>query len=77
MFILSSIFSGLEFWSVNHTSIYENFELKVLKNIKFLGEISSNWPNVHKCTNEQMYTRLLNLVDNRSSQYYNGPILIQ
>ena len=36
MFILSSISSGLEFWSVNHTSIYENSELKVFKNIKFL-----------------------------------------
>ena len=45
MFILSSISSGLEFWSVNQTSIYENFELKVLKNMKFFGEISSNWRN--------------------------------
>ena len=36
MFILSSISSGLEFWSVNHTSIYENSELKVFNNIKFL-----------------------------------------
>ena len=27
MFILSSISSGLEFWSVCHTSIYENSEL--------------------------------------------------
>ena len=34
MFILSSISSGLEFWSVNHTSIYENSELKVFNNIK-------------------------------------------
>ena len=45
MFILSSISSDLEFWSVNHTSIYENSELKVFKNIKFLGEISNHWPN--------------------------------
>ena len=45
MFILSSISSGLEFWSVNHTSIYENSELNVFKNIKVLGEISSNRPN--------------------------------
>ena len=36
MFILSSISSGLEFWSVNHASIYENSELKVFNNIKFL-----------------------------------------
>ena len=42
MFILSSIFSGLEFRSVNHTSIYENSELKVFKNVKFLGEICNN-----------------------------------
>ena len=45
MFILFSISSGLEFWSVNHTSIYGNPELKVFKNIKFLGEISNNWLN--------------------------------
>ena len=44
MFILSSASGGLEFWSVNHTSIYGNSELKVSKNIKFLGEIS-NWLN--------------------------------
>ena len=28
MFILSSISSGLEFWSVKHTSVYENSESK-------------------------------------------------
>ena len=39
MSILSSFSSGLEFWSVNHCSIYENSEWKVFKNIKFLGEI--------------------------------------
>ena len=44
MFILSSISSSLEFWSVNHTSIYENSWLNAFKNIYFLGEISSNWP---------------------------------
>ena len=43
--ILSSISSGLEFWSVNHASIYESSELKVSKTMNFLGEISSNWPN--------------------------------
>ena len=42
MFILSSISSGLEFLSVNHTSIYENSELKIFKNKTFFGEISSN-----------------------------------
>ena len=45
MLILYSISSSLEFWSGNHTSIYENSELNVFRNIKFLGEISSNWPN--------------------------------
>ena len=45
MFIFSSISSGLEFWSVNHTSIYDNSESNVFKNINFLGEISTNWPN--------------------------------
>ena len=40
MFILSSVSNSLGFWSVNHTSIYENSESKVLKYIKFLGEIS-------------------------------------
>ena len=42
MFILSSIFRGLEFWSVGHTSMYENSKLKVFKNI---AEISKKWPN--------------------------------
>ena len=45
MFILPSISGGIEFWSVNHTSIYENSELHVFKNIKFLGEISNVGPN--------------------------------
>ena len=45
MFILSVILSGLKFWSVNHSSIHENSELKVLNNIKFFGEVSNNWPN--------------------------------
>ena len=33
MFVLSSISSGVEFWSANPTSIYENSESKVSKNI--------------------------------------------
>ena len=45
MFILYSISWGLEFWSVNHTSIHENSESKPFKNTKLLGEISNNWPN--------------------------------
>ena len=39
MLILSSISRGLEFWSVNHTSMYENSELKAFENINSLGEI--------------------------------------
>ena len=44
-FIWSSISSCLEFWSVNHTWIYENSESQVFENIKFLGEISNDWEN--------------------------------
>ena len=51
MFILSSISSGLEVLSVNHTSIYKNSESKVFKNIKFLGEMSNNWPSDLSATN--------------------------
>ena len=61
MLILLSISGGLEFWYVNHTSMYESSESKVVKNIEFWGEISNNnWPNDCK----QMYTKLLNFVDN-------------
>ena len=56
MFILSSISSSLDFWSVNHTSIYENYESKIFKNLKFLGEISNNWSND---LFEKTYTSLL------------------
>ena len=45
MFTLSSISRDLEFWSVNHSSMYENSESKVFKNIKHLDEISNTWPN--------------------------------
>ena len=41
MLILSSVSSALEFRSVNHTSSYENSELKVFKNRKCLVEVSS------------------------------------
>ena len=60
MLILCSISSGLEFWSVNNNSIYENSELKVFKNINFFDEKFSNWPN------DLLETKvLLNLADNR------------
>ena len=42
MLILSSASSSLEFWSVNDNSIYRNYELKVIKNKNFLGEIFDN-----------------------------------
>ena len=45
MLILSSFSSGLEFWFLKHTSIYENCESKVFKNINFLGEVSNNLTN--------------------------------
>ena len=37
MVTLPSISSSLEFRSANHTSIYENSELKVFKNLTFFG----------------------------------------
>ena len=45
MFILSSIYSNLELWSVNQSSIDEDSELKVFENIKRLSELSNNWRN--------------------------------
>ena len=45
MFILSCISRGLESLSVTYTSVYENSELNVYKNVKCFDEISSNWPN--------------------------------
>ena len=56
MLILSSVSSGLEFWSVNNTSIYEQSELKGFKNTKLLGKIFSNWPSDLLGTN--LYTTL-------------------
>ena len=60
--IFSSISGGLEFWLANDTSIYENSESKVFKNIIFLGGISNNWPKYLLVTN--VYIRPLNFVDN-------------
>ena len=45
MFILSFITSSSKVWAVSNTSVYENSESKLFKNIKFLGEICSNWSN--------------------------------
>ena len=51
MFILSSTSSGLEIWSVNHTSIYESSKSNVFKNREFLSKICNNWPNTLLGTN--------------------------
>ena len=65
MFILSSISSGLKFWSVNHNSVNENPELRVFKNIKVLGKISSNLPNDLLRTNVyKTWIMLIIVVDN-------------
>ena len=61
MFILSFISSSVEFLSINHTSMYENSELMVFKNVGFLVEISTTWPKDLLGKNVQ---RLLNVVDN-------------
>ena len=45
MFILYSVSNSLESWSVSHLSKYEDCEIKVFKNIKYLEEISNNWLN--------------------------------
>ena len=42
MFILSFISRGLEFRSVNHTSIYETSESNVFENVKLFVEICNN-----------------------------------
>ena len=45
MLIFSSISRGLEVWSVNRPSTYENSEWNAFKSIKFLGGISDNLPS--------------------------------
>ena len=69
IFIFSSISRGLELWLVNHTSMYENSELKVFKNINPLGEISSNW------SNNLLGIKLYKTIES-CWQYYNGLILL-
>ena len=43
--MLSSISSGLERWLVNHALIHLVSELKVFKNIKFLGDLTNKLQN--------------------------------
>ena len=38
-------------WNIYQSLIYETSESKFFKNIKFLGKISNNWPNVLLGTN--------------------------
>ena len=64
-FVLSSTFSGWLFWSVNHTAIYENSELHIFKNMKFVGKDSKSGQMIYL---KQMYTKLLNSVDNHCWQ---------
>ena len=45
MFILSSITSDLECWSVSHTSISANPELNIFKKVKLVDKISDNKPS--------------------------------
>ena len=52
MFMFTPISIALEFGSVNHISIHENYELKVLKRMNQMIYF------------EQIYTILLNLADN-------------
>ena len=68
MLILSSISSGLEFWSENQTYI-KIANQKLFKNIKFIGEISNNWSNDLLETN--VYKTLKSYL-----QYYSGLIIL-
>ena len=42
LFYLLSLCADLEFWSVNHALMYENYDLKSFENIKLLGERPNN-----------------------------------
>ena len=66
MFILSSISISLEFSSINHTSIYENSESKVFKNIKVFVKMSNSWSNnlLEINTLKNSWMVLLMIVDN-------------
>ena len=61
MFVSSSVLASLEFWSVNQTSIYEHFELKIFRSIKFLDKLSNNWSEELFGTN---LSKINNLADN-------------
>ena len=71
--LLYSISNSIEFWLVNHTSIYESNELNIFKNIRFLGEILIIDQATYR---QQMYTKLLIYVDSHFWWRYNGKILL-
>ena len=71
--LLYSISNSIEFWLVNHTSIYESNELNIFKNIRFLGEILIIDQATYR---QQMYTKLLIYVDSYFWWRYNGKILL-
>ena len=60
-FILSSLLVILLFSSINHTSMYKNSVFNVFENINSVGEILITNQMIYFV---QMYTRLLNLIDN-------------
>ena len=68
------MFSGLEFWSVNHIWTYESSELNVFKKYNFLGEISSNRSN--NCLRINEYKGFESSCESMW-QYYNRLTLIQ
>ena len=63
MFTFSSIPTSLEFWSVNHTSMYKNSESKGCKNLLVCIKYVTINQMIYL---EQIHTRLLNLADNRT-----------
>ena len=66
--ILSFTSGGLLLlWSLNHISIYENIELKVFVNMKLMKLLVID----QMVYLEEMYTKLLNLVNNLFQQCYN------
>ena len=66
--ILSFISGGLLLlWFLNHISIYENIELKVFVNMKLMKPLVID----QMIYLEEMYTKLLNLVNNHFQQCQN------
>ena len=62
MFILSSVSNGLDFWSVNHTSRYENSKLKVFKNIKIYEILSEGLTTNLWVSHALLFSEFINVV---------------